>query len=175
MLLAAGLLLAGPSCTGADDEPAAPDGSVPQDGVSLEGDDIGESTLAGLGPDADPIDLADFRGRPVVVNYFASSCVPCIQEMPALEADHQAFGDEVAFVGIAVADRAEDALDLVERTGVTYALGTDPTGELFAASGFTFLPATVVLDADGNVVHRLVGELEGTELEDALADVGVDS
>lgn len=173
VLLAAGLLLVGASCTGGgDDEPAAPE---PTDGVALEGDDIGTLDLVGLGPDAEAVDIASLRGRPVVVNFWASSCGPCVREMPALEAAHQELGDEVAFVGIAVADRVEEALGLAEETGVTYPLVADPTGEVFAASGFTFLPATVVLDADGAVVHRLVGELEGTELADALADVGVGS
>lgn len=175
VLLAAGLLLVTASCTGDDDEPAAADPSLAVDGVSLQGDDIGDFTLAGLGPDAAVVDLASLRGRPVVVNFFASTCGPCVREMPALEADHQAFGDQVAFVGVAVNDRVDDALELAAETGVTYPLTADPTGEVFAASGSIHMPTTLVLDADGEVVHRLVGELEGDELRDALADVGVES
>jgi cytochrome c biogenesis protein CcmG/thiol:disulfide interchange protein DsbE len=143
--------------------------------VSLEGDDLGRLDRVGLGPGADDVDLTSLRGRPVVVNFWASSCGPCVREMPALEAAHQELGDEVAFVGIAVADRVDEALRLAGQTGVTYPLVADPTGEIFAASGFTLLPATVVLDADGTVVRRIVGELEGDELTDALAEVGIGS
>lgn len=171
VLLAAGLLLSFGSCTDDDGDDAAT--PRPEDGVALVGEDIGESVLAGLQDDAELVSLPDLRGRPVVVNFFASTCVPCVREMPALEAEHQALGDEVAFVGVAVRDRPDAALRLVEETGVTYALARDPDGEQFAASGFTFLPATVVLDADGAVVHRIVGEIEGGELQDALADLGI--
>lgn len=165
-------VLAVGACSGAGGDD---DAAQPGDGVALIGEDIGESRLVGLGPDAEVVDLPALRGRPVVVNFFASTCAPCVREMPALEAVHEQLGDSVAFVGVAVNDRVADALRLVEETGVTYALAADPSGELFAASGFTFLPATVVLDADGEVVHRLVGELEGDELRDALADVGVEA
>lgn len=171
VLLAAGLLLAG-ACTGEDatDDGAAP---RPEDGVALVGDDIGESVLPGLGEGAEVVSLPDRRGQPVVVNFFASTCAPCVQEMPALEEVHRALADQVAFVGVAVRDRPEEALALVESTGVTYALANDPAGEQFAAAGFTFLPATVVLDADGEVATRIVGEIEGGELRDALAELGV--
>jgi thiol-disulfide isomerase/thioredoxin len=172
VLLAAGLLLVAASCTGDDDEPAAPDDPAAIDGVSLEGDDIGDFTLAGLGPDAATIALPDLRGRPVVVNFFASTCAPCVREMPALEAVHQELAGDVAFVGVAVADRADDALELVERTGVTYDLAADPTGEVFAAAGSSLLPSTIVLDADGEVVRRLTGEIDEDDLLDALAEVG---
>jgi thiol-disulfide isomerase/thioredoxin len=166
VLLAVGLLLATASCTGDDDEPAAPD-----DGVSLEGDDIGEFTLAGLGPDADPIDLPSLRGRPVVVNFFASTCAPCVREMPALEAANDSLEGEVTFVGVAVADRVDDALDLVEQTGVTYRLAADPTGEVFATSGATLLPATMVLDGEGEVFRRFTGEIDEDDLLDVLAEL----
>ena len=169
LLLVAVLAVAGGCEDGGSD---GDDGATPRpvDGVALEGDDIGTATLPGLGDGAEAVDLAALRGRPVVVNFFASTCAPCVREMPALEADHQELGDEVTFVGVAVNDRPSDALDLVERTGVTYLLAADPGGDLFAASGSALLPSTLVLDADGEVVRRLVGELEGDELRDALVE-----
>jgi thiol-disulfide isomerase/thioredoxin len=166
VLLALGLLLTAASCTGGRDEPAAPD-----DGVSLEGDDIGDYTLAGLGPDADPVDLPSLRGRPVVVNFFASTCGPCVREMPALESANQTLDGEVTFVGVAVADRVDDALALVDRTGVTNALAADPTGEVFATSGATLLPATMLLDGEGEVFRRFTGEIGEDDLFDALAEL----
>lgn len=170
VLLAAGVLLVTSSCTGDGDEPAATDDAT-IDGVSLEGDDIGGFTLAGLGPGAEAISLPDRRGRPVVLNFFASTCAPCVREMPALEAASQALRGEVHFVGVAVADRTDDALALVARTGVTYSLANDPTGEVFAAAGASLLPSTLVLDGDGEVFRRLTGEIDEDELLEVLAEV----
>lgn len=157
------------ACT--DDEPAAAPGRT--DGVELIGDDLGDLVLTGL--DGGPaIDLRDFRGTPVVINFFASTCAPCVREMPDLEAAHQRYGDDVVFVGVAVNDRVADTLELVEQTGITYALASDPRGELFLEqSGASALPATMVLDADGEVAVRITKVIEGDELTDALAEVGV--
>lgn len=173
VLLSLALLVGGVACSGGDDE--ADDPGRSGDGVALIGDDIGDSTLVGLGPDAPAIDFAALRGRPVVLNFFASTCAPCVTEMPALEATHQALGDRVAFVGVAVNDRVEDALAMVEDTGVTYPVAADPSGELFTSAGFSFLPVTVILDADGEVAKRLTGALGEDDLRAALAEVGVES
>jgi thiol-disulfide isomerase/thioredoxin len=163
--LLVGLLGLSLTIAACDDGRAEPAGSV-----QLDGEEIGELTLAGLGEDAEPVELAAFRGRPVVVNFFASTCAPCVREMPALETVHQAAGDDVAFVGVAVNDRADAALALAEQTGVTYELAADPSGELFTAAGASLLPTTLVLDGDGAVVRRLTGEITAAELVEVLAE-----
>ena len=165
VLLGVGALLG--ACT--DDEPSAePDGG--RDSVQLEGDDIAGAVLPGLGEGADPVELTALGGLPVVVNFWASSCSPCVREMPALESVHLAAGDAVSFIGVAVNDRVDDALDLADRTGVTYLLAADPQGEFFVAAGATLLPTTIVLDGDGEVVRRLTGEVTAEELVEVLAE-----
>lgn len=173
-LLAVGVLsgAVGACSDDGDDDPAADDD---RSGVQLEGDDIGGAVLPGLGDGAEPVELASLHGLPTVVNFWASTCAPCVQEMPALEEVHLAAGDAVSFLGVAVADRAEDSLELADRTGVTYLLARDPQGEFFAAAGGAVLPTTLVLDADGEVVRRLSGEITAPELADVLAEeVGVE-
>jgi thiol-disulfide isomerase/thioredoxin len=168
----AGLLLATGACS---DDGGGSDGGAGEGGggsgqVQLAGDDVGSAVLPGLGDGADDVDLASFRGTPVVLNFWASTCPPCVREMPALEEVHQAAGGDVAFVGVAVNDRVDAALELAADTGVTYALVADPSGELFTGAGATLLPTTLVLDADGDVVRRLSGEIDADELIDVLAD-----
>jgi thiol-disulfide isomerase/thioredoxin len=169
-ILASLIVLALAGC-GDDGEAADP----PSGSVDLVGDDVADAELPGLGPDADDIALADLRGTPVVVNFWASTCAPCVREMPALESVHQAAGDDVAFVGVAVNDRVDDALDLAEQTGVTYPLVADADGSFFVDAGATVLPTTLVLDQDGAVVRRMVGEITADELVEVLAeDTGVE-
>jgi thiol-disulfide isomerase/thioredoxin len=151
------------------------------------GDDRTDATVTPsiqLGPDVevDPdavaftdfddqqVALASLQGGPVVVNFFASTCAPCVTEMPAFEEVHRELGDEVTFLGLAVQDRRDAALDLVERTGVTYRTAQDRDGAVFTALEGILLPTTVLLDADGAVVDRHAGALDADELRAWLAD-----
>jgi thiol-disulfide isomerase/thioredoxin len=126
--------------------------------------------------DDEVVELSSLRGTPVLVNFFASTCVPCIKEMPALEEVHQQVGDQITFLGLAMQDRPEDALDLVERTGVTYQTAQDKDASVITALGGTVLPTTVLLDADGKIVAVHNGELDAGELRNLLADeLGIES
>lgn len=115
--------------------------------------------------------LADFAGRPTVVNFFASWCAPCRAELPHFESTFKTWGDEVNFVGIATNDDRANALDLIEETGITFQILDDPNQELFfALDGFS-MPTTVFLDADGSVVETRVGVILEEELETKVADL----
>lgn len=120
--------------------------------------------------DGETIALSSLRGTPVLVNFFASTCVPCIKEMPDLEAVHQEVGDKVTFLGLALQDRPEDALDLIERTGVTYRTGQDKDASVITALGGTVLPTTVLLDARGEILATHNGQLDASDLRSLLAD-----
>jgi thiol-disulfide isomerase/thioredoxin len=116
------------------------------------------------------VPLTSLRGGPVVVNFFASTCAPCVTEMPAFEEVHRELGDQVTFLGLAVQDRRADALELVDRTGVTYRTAQDQDGAVFTALEGILLPTTVLLDADGAIVDTHAGALDADELRLWLAD-----
>jgi thiol-disulfide isomerase/thioredoxin len=120
--------------------------------------------------DGEVVQLSSLRGAPVLVNFFASSCVPCIKEMPALEEVHQELGDQITFLGLALQDRPQDALDLVERTGVTYLTAQDKDASVISALGGTVLPTTVLLDAAGEIVALHNGEIDAGQLRRLLGD-----
>lgn len=139
---------------------------TPEAGRPRSGDDVLFTTF-----DGEEVALSSLQGRPLLVNFFASTCVPCIAEMPALEEVHQQLGDKVTFLGLAAAgDRPEEALALVERTGVTYRTARDVDASVITALGGTILPTTVLLDADGSVVKVHSGSLDADDLRALLAD-----
>lgn len=109
--------------------------------------------------------------KPVVVNFFASWCVPCIDEMPAFERVHQDVGDQVTFIGMANQDAPEDALATVETTGVTYPTFDDPDANALTYFGGLVMPTTVFIDASGEVVDRKDGPMADDELRARLADL----
>ncbi len=104
--------------------------------------------------------LADFKGKVVLLNIWASWCVPCREEMPALDKlEAELGGKDFAVVAVNI-DKggADKARAFLAETGVTHlGLYTDPTGKLFAALKAVGMPTTLVLDRDGKEIGRLVG------------------
>jgi thiol-disulfide isomerase/thioredoxin len=114
------------------------------------------------------ISLQAYKGTPVLVNFWATWCTPCVQEMPMLEAAHMRFGSKVQFVGIDRQDYRPDALAFVQRTHVTYPSAYDPDGSLDGSYRLRGMPTSVFIDAQGRVVQRVTGPLTRTQLDDGL-------
>ena len=112
--------------------------------------------------------VADYAGTPLVVNFFASWCVPCVREMPDFEQVHQDLGDQVAFLGLNMQDSITRGEELIDETGVTYDIGRDPDGSLLAQFGGVAMPTTVLVDADGTIVRVLSGGTTASELRAAI-------
>ncbi len=146
-----------------DDVPAAP---VSRLQLTPEDPDGAQFTTY----DGEVVALSELRGKPVLVNFFASTCAPCVTEMPDLEEVHQEVGNKVTFIGLALQDRPEDALALVDRTGVTYRTALDKDASVITALGGTALPTTVLLDADGEILKVHTGKIDADELRKLLTD-----
>jgi len=115
--------------------------------------------------------LGDYAGTPLVINFWASFCVPCITEMPEFESVHQDLGDQVAFLGINVTEGPDPARRMIDSTGITYDVGRDPKGDVIRALGGINLPTTVIVAADGRIAHVSGKQLSAAELRDKLAAV----
>ena len=127
--------------------------------------------LPSLADRTSTVALADFRGRPVVLNFWASWCLPCRREMPLLAAAERRLGGAVSFVGINYQDDTEDALALVADTGVTYPSGVDSDGEVGRRYGLYGMPTTVFIATDGRIVGRYMGEMSTTTLDRLLVQL----
>ena len=120
--------------------------------------------------DGNTLRLSDLRGRPVIVNFWASWCGPCVDEFPVLEramVRHRA--DDLAVVGIVFRDNSEAARDFMARMGASWTAAMDP-GELTAQSfGILAPPESIFIDGDGIVHGRQIGQLTANDLERQLA------
>jgi len=112
--------------------------------------------------------LADYQGRPLVVNFFGSWCVPCRKEVPDFEMVHRELGDDVAFLGLAVNDSARDAAAFVKKYGATYDIGRDASGKLFSELGSVNMPSTFFVSPDGRVVAARAGALDAGTLRQLI-------
>jgi thiol-disulfide isomerase/thioredoxin len=152
--------------TGVPTEVEAADRGAP---VELDGSDL----------DGDAVDLADLRGKPVVVNVWASWCPPCIVEQPDLNEAADRLGDDVHFVGLNIRDASrDDALAFVRDLDVPY-------GSIYSADGAALLPfagtltprsipSTVVLDPEGRIAASVNGRIPTTQTLVSLVEAVLD-
>ena len=120
----------------------------------------------------DTISLADLRGRPMVINFWASWCPPCRDEAPLLERTWRAYKNrDLIFLGVNIQDRKEDAVNYMREFDITFPNGPDPTGEITINYGVSGLPVTFFVSRDGKVVRRWVGALEHSVLIRSIEEI----
>lgn len=107
--------------------------------------------------DKTTMNLNNFLGKPVIVNFWASWCVSCRSEAGELEKFWRAHGKEVAVVGVAVQDEEQSALAFARQFGKTYPLGLDQSGKAGIEYGVTGVPETFFISADGIIIQKHVG------------------
>lgn len=115
------------------------------------------------------VDLAELRGRPVVVNFWASWCIPCRDEAPILNASSRAHAGKVVFVGVNVQDLREDALAFSREFGTPYVSVSDRGNGTYEDYGLTGVPETYYLDAAGRIVAHAPGAISRTSQEQGIA------
>ncbi|MPZ86629.1 MAG: redoxin domain-containing protein [Nitriliruptorales bacterium] len=121
------------------------------------------------------VDLAAYRGQPLVVNLWATWCAPCVEEMPDLQEVAGQSEGRVAFLGVNVADGARRAQRFAEEVGVTYDLAADPDRRFFEAVQAFGMPTTLFVSPEGTIVYRQTGPLDADGLRAALSThLGVD-
>ncbi len=103
--------------------------------------------------------LGDLRGRPVILNFWASWCPPCRLEMPALQRVHEAYEGRIVVVGVhmTVADTVERARAFVQERGLTFPIWLDVQGRASETYNVVSLPTTFFIDARGTICEVVVG------------------
>lgn len=124
--------------------------------------------------DGEALSLSQFKGKPVVINFWASWCVPCKEEMPLLEKNAQTYKDQVAFLGINVQESDATAAQFVKETGITFPVVLDinaKTADLYFVRGY---PTTFFIDAAGDIRTVSVGPLNELTLGENLSKLGIE-
>ena len=111
--------------------------------------------------------LGDLAGKPVVLNFWASWCVPCEDEAPLLREAYERHGDAISFVGVDIKDRRSEALAFVERHDLRFPSVRDEDLSIFRDYGLTGQPETFFIDSEGVLVEHVAGPLT----DDRLAEL----
>ncbi len=106
------------------------------------------------------LSLSSLRGRPVVLNFWASWCVPCKSEAVVLERDWNRYhGSGVVFIGVDNKDLASDARTFVSAHGLTFPMLQDGSGSVTSSYGISQVPETYILDRRGRIVAHIAGPI----------------
>lgn len=146
------------------DRPAAPKLALP---VLSRGDIVLSPRLA-VALRRGHVDIANLRGRPTVINFFASYCAPCKEEGPLLAEQAADLAGRVTFLGIAYQDFRSDARRLLKKSHASYPCLYDGPGNTASAWGLTGIPETFVLDSRTRVVAHILGRISKRQLEEAI-------
>lgn len=158
------------------DNDSESDGSTRRGPVSV----AGVAEVGSLAPDfalpaldgGGQVRLAEFRGRPVIVNFWASWCNPCRDEFPLLKnalRDHRV--DTLAVIGITFQDIPGDSRDFVKKIAATWPQGVDDGGDVAKAFGVRAIPQTFFIAPDGTIVARVFGITSQDKLEEPLRNL----
>ena len=102
--------------------------------------------------------LSQFRGKTVAVNFWATWCAPCRQEMPALDGYYQEHkGEGFVLLSINTGESADAASNFVKQYGFSFPVGLDPSGGVKDQLGISGLPVTLIIDPSGKITYRHVG------------------
>lgn len=134
---------------------AAPDFTLP----NLEGESVSLSSL---------------RGKPVVINFWATWCAPCKEEMPLLEKTAQQLGDQVVILGVDYAEGKDVVQSFVSELGLTFPILLDSDGAVADRYFVRNYPSTFFVDAEGVVRAQRVGLLDEDLLEKYLETIGIE-
>jgi thiol-disulfide isomerase/thioredoxin len=156
----------------------AGDGTISEFAVDQRGESI---EFAGETVEGDSFDSAETLGDVTVVNFWYAGCAPCRVEAPILEEVSQAFGADsgsdggVSFVGVNVRDQAGTAASFEQTYGVTYPSILDVesgTAQLAFAGDVppAAVPTTIVLDQEGRVAARVLGQLTEASILESIID-----
>ena len=119
--------------------------------------------------DGNEVKLSDFRGKGVVLNFWASWCGPCKSEMPHFQEAYEQYGEEVQFLMVnmstAFGDSRSDAEQVLTDGGYTFPVYYDTNAECAYGYGVTGIPMTFFIDKNGNLVSGKTGMISMADLE----------
>ena len=163
------LTLESPQSQAADSGQAAESGEAAE---SAEPELVAAPDFTVYDKEGNPVQLYDYTGKPLVLNFWASWCGPCQMEMPHFEDKYQELGEEVQFLMVNMTDGSRETVDsasaFIEQQGYTFPVLYDTDSDAALTYGAYSLPTTYFIDADGYAVARATGAIDADTLQKGI-------
>ena len=115
--------------------------------------------------------LAELKGHPVVLNFWASWCGPCRKEHPVLEWGAREFGSQAVFMGIVFEDTEDNARTFLQEMGASFPQLIDPKSRISVDYGVSGVPETYFIDANGIIMGKHVGPIDPQTLSNRIREL----
>ncbi|MBQ8578198.1 MAG: TlpA family protein disulfide reductase [Clostridia bacterium] len=185
-------LAAGVSDSTSNGSTNAADITVSDESAALTAEDGGDASAADVIPaydftvynaDGTTVNLSDFYGKPILINFWATWCSPCKSELPDFDAVYGEYGEDVVFMMVNLTDGSRDTVEragqFVSDAGYSFPVYYDCDLDAASVYGAYSIPMTVLIDADANIVGAQVGVIAGDDLrrvlDSVLAETGDDT
>ncbi|GJM37132.1 MAG: hypothetical protein DHS20C19_04990 [Acidimicrobiales bacterium] len=128
--------------------------------------------IVGTTIDGDAFDLDDLRGQFVVVNFFQTTCVPCIREHPELISFHEAYAasETATVVSVAFDDQPANIREFFEDFGGDWPVIAEDTGPMAVDYGVALVPESAIVAPTGEVIEKLIGGVTRAQIEQVIAE-----
>lgn len=157
-----------PDATQADPESGVAGSNAPEDAnTTTPAPDFTMTDASGK-----TVSLADFKGKPILLNFWASWCGPCQSEMPAMQAAYEQYGSEIEFLIVNMTgmsgETQETASQFIKENGYTFPVYYDQSSSAQAAYGVSAVPQTYLIDPEGNIIGAAMGALDTASIEQGI-------
>ncbi|MFB9274310.1 TlpA family protein disulfide reductase [Cohnella cellulosilytica] len=119
--------------------------------------------IEGIDTSGAKVDLLDYRGQPVLVNFWASWCQPCVKEMPLIDRTYREASDRFRLISVNVGDTKGTVNEFLKAHDISFPVLIDATGRAAERYRVSALPATFAIDAEGRLSRAGIGELTEAE------------
>ena len=121
-----------------------------------------------LDMDGNEVNLAEFFGKPIILNFWASWCGPCKMEMPEIQDFYEKYGENIHFLAVSVDDSVDTAKAFIETEGYTFPVYFDTTSMGAYTYGASSIPLTFFIDAEGNLTAYYMGAMSADILQQGV-------
>ena len=117
------------------------------------------------------VKLSDLKGKPVFLNFWATWCPPCVKELPLFAAKYPEYKDKVQFIAVSIDEGSAEPKEFVEAKKYQLPFGHVEPAKVGASYQIEAIPTSILIDANGNIVYKMVGGMNEAMLTEFLKPV----